>query len=419
MPVVLGDYVELQRGTTYKSAMLGQAGPVLLGLGSIARNGGFKGNNLKTYGGPCDPRHLVRPGEIYVSLKDVTQSADLLGAVARLPPYIPLGRLTQDTVKLVFKKEDASRTYLYWLLRTPQYREYCLAHSTGTTNLGLARDDFLKFEVPPLTREREWIVRLVQTIEDKVELNRRLNKALEGMAQAIFKDWFIDFGPTRRKIAGAVDPVAIIGGLIPDAARAREITALFPDALGDDGMPEGWREKPLDQSLILQRGFDLPKTTRTDGCYPVIAASGPNGTHDEFKVRGPGVCTGRSGVLGGVFFVREDFWPLNTSLWIKDYPNSTPLYAFYLLRTLDLLALNGGSAVPTLNRNHVHQIPVVTPSMSVIHEFERLVTLIYDRIGSAEAESCTLAETCDYLLPKLISGEVRVHDAEQAMAGIA
>ncbi len=76
---VLGSYVELQRGNTYKSALLGQVGPVLLGLGSIARNGGFKNGDLKTYGGTSDPRMLLGAGDIYVSLKDVTQSADLLG----------------------------------------------------------------------------------------------------------------------------------------------------------------------------------------------------------------------------------------------------------------------------------------------------------------------------------------------------
>src|SRR5271166_2335823 len=99
----LGDFIELQRGTTYQGALLGQSGPVLLGLGSIARNGGFKADNLKTYGGSCDPRIILVPGDIYVSLKDVTQSADLLGAVARVPNSIETGRLTQDTVKLEFR----------------------------------------------------------------------------------------------------------------------------------------------------------------------------------------------------------------------------------------------------------------------------------------------------------------------------
>ena len=101
----LCNYVSLQRGNTYKSALLGQEGPVLLGLASISRNGGFRSDKLKTYGGPSDERMLLEPGDIYVSLKDVTQSADLLGAVARVPNTIPQGRLTQDTVKLIFKNE--------------------------------------------------------------------------------------------------------------------------------------------------------------------------------------------------------------------------------------------------------------------------------------------------------------------------
>jgi hypothetical protein len=84
--LTLGDLVSLQRGTTYKSALLGQPGPTLLGLASIQRNGGFRNDNLKTYGGDSPDKLLLGPGDIYVSLKDVTQSADLLGAIARVPP---------------------------------------------------------------------------------------------------------------------------------------------------------------------------------------------------------------------------------------------------------------------------------------------------------------------------------------------
>src|SRR5262245_59496365 len=93
----LGDYFTLQRGTTYKSRLLGQPGPVLLGLATIQRNGGFRSDSLQTYGGDSPDKLLVQPGDLYVSLKDVTQSADLLGAVAKLPLDYPPGRLTQDT----------------------------------------------------------------------------------------------------------------------------------------------------------------------------------------------------------------------------------------------------------------------------------------------------------------------------------
>ena len=102
----LGDYFTLQRGTTYKSRLLGQPGPVLLGLATIQRNGGFRTDSLQTYGGGSPAKLLVQPGDLYLSLKDVTQSADLLGAIARLPIDHPPGRLTQDTVKLEPKGAD-------------------------------------------------------------------------------------------------------------------------------------------------------------------------------------------------------------------------------------------------------------------------------------------------------------------------
>jgi restriction endonuclease S subunit len=146
----LGEQVTLQRGTTYKGSLKGLPGPVLLGLASIERNGGFRSDKLSTYGGESPSNVLLGQGEIYVSLKDVTQSADLLGAVARVPLGIR-GRLTQDTVSLTFKSNALSRNIVYRTLLRDEYREYCRSHATGTTNLGLSREDFLAYPVvaPP------------------------------------------------------------------------------------------------------------------------------------------------------------------------------------------------------------------------------------------------------------------------------
>jgi type I restriction enzyme, S subunit len=270
-------------------------------------------------------------------------------------------------------------------------------------------------KIPPLC-EQEQIADVLGSLDDKIELNRRMNETLEAMAQTIFRDWFVDFGPTRRKLDGATDPVIIMGGLLQDAERAQAIADLFPATLGDDGLPEGWSFKPLDESLVLQRGFDLPKSSRTDGLYPVIAASGPSGTHSKFKVVAPGVCTGRSGVLGNVFYVQQDFWPLNTSLWIKAYPNATPLYAYFLLKEIDLLALNAGSAVPTLNRNHVHNRPTVTPPMAAVSAYTGIAEMLMVKSDQAAKECKTLAATRDLLLPKLMSGEIRLSEAVGAAA---
>lgn len=143
----IGEFVELQRGTTYKSALKDLPGPVLLGLGSIQRNGGFRDDKLSTYGGDSPERLLVYPGEIFASLKDVTQSADLLGAVARVPRHVADGRLTQDTVKLQLTGTIDIGEVLYRTLLTDEYREYCRQHATGTTNLGLSRDDLLSYPI--------------------------------------------------------------------------------------------------------------------------------------------------------------------------------------------------------------------------------------------------------------------------------
>ncbi len=302
-------------------------------------------------------------------------------------------------------KGDINPSFLLYVLEGIDFNDI----SRGSALPYLAAGDLNKLTVTiPGKAAQQAIAETLSLLDQKIELNRRMNETLEGMAQAIFRDWFVDFGPTRRKAAGEADPVAIMGGLTPDPARAAELAALFPAAIDDDGLPVGWTRAPLSDLVVLQRGFDLPKTTRTDGVFPVIAASGPSGTHNEFKVKGPGVCTGRSGVLGGVYYVEKDFWPLNTSLWIKDYPGSSPLHAFHLLRGIDLAGFNAGSAVPTLNRNHVHGLPMVKPPIAIVQAFDALVGPLYAKMATGDGENIVLAETRDYLLPRLMSGAVRV-----------
>jgi type I restriction enzyme, S subunit len=122
-----------------------------------------------------------------------------------------------------------------------------------------------------------------------------------------------------------------------------------------------WIEVPLGDVLKLQRGFDLPESERRQGIYPVIASTGSVGTHEQAMVKGPGVVIGRSGSLGGGQFIEGDFWPLNTTLWVKDFKGNHRRYCYYLLKSLDLAQFNAGSGVPTLNRNHIHPLPVIVP----------------------------------------------------------
>ena len=141
-----------------------------------------------------------------------------------------------------------------------------------------------------------------------------------------------------------------------------------------------WRTATLGEVVTLQRGFDLPTTERKLGSYPVIASTGPVGTHNRAIVQAPGVVIGRSGSLGGGQFIKQDFWPLNTTLWVKDFNNNDPRFCYFLLKSLDLGQFNAGSGVPTLNRNHIHPLPVRVPPLSEQRAIAHILGTLDDKI---------------------------------------
>lgn len=127
----------------------------------------------------------------------------------------------------------------------------------------------------------------------------------------------------------------------------------------------GWRTLQLGEALTFQRGFDITKDEQRNGTYWVISSSGPKSTHTEYKVRGPGVIIGRKGSLGTVFYSDENFWPHDTTLWIKDFHGNDARFAYYFLQTMGFERLDAGSSNPSLNRNHIHTIPVWWPPLPI------------------------------------------------------
>ena len=115
---------------------------------------------------------------------------------------------------------------------------------------------------------------------------------------------------------------------------------------------------PLNEFILLQRGFDLPQGERIYGDVPVVASTGIAGFHNEYKVGAPGVVIGRSGTIGGGQYITQNFWPLNTTLWVKDFKGHNARYVYYLLKSIDFQRFNVGTGVPTLNRNHLSSVLV-------------------------------------------------------------
>lgn len=129
-------------------------------------------------------------------------------------------------------------------------------------------------------------------------------------------------------------------------------------------LPEGWGIKKFSEVAPLQRGFDLPTGKIKKGSYPVVYSNGISNYHNEFKVKGPGVITGRSGTIGKVHYADGNYWPHNTALWVTDFKDNNPRFIYYLYTYVNLEKFATGSGVPTLNRNDVHSFEVLVPSCS-------------------------------------------------------
>jgi type I restriction enzyme S subunit len=384
-PMTLGDFVTLQRGHD---------------LPEHQRNAG-KIPVLGSFGitGYHDTAKAKGPGVT------VGRSGASFGVVN----YSPVDYWPLNTALYVIDFHGNDEKFAYYFLKSLDFKRF----NSGSAQPSLNRNFIhpIQVNIPPLD-EQKAIAHILGTLDDKIELNQQMNRTLEAIARALFKSWFIDFDPVRAKLDGR-----------QPAGMDAETAALFPAEFEDGGaigkIPRGWKVGRLEDLIVLQRGFDLPKTARTPGKYPVLAASGPSGTHSEYKVKGPGVTTGRSGVLGNVFFVHEDFWPLNTSLWVKEFRHSRPIHAYHLLRGLNFEVFNAGSAVPTLNRNHVHGLPVIDAPLSVIEKFEEIVKPIFKQCRANEEQTVFISSLRDTLLPKLLSGEIRVKEAKKIVAEVA
>jgi type I restriction enzyme S subunit len=142
-------------------------------------------------------------------------------------------------------------------------------------------------------------------------------------------------------------------------------------------MASEWKTMKLGEFLNLKRGYDLPSQNRRAGAHPIVSSSGISGFHSEAKVHGPGVVTGRYGTIGIVHYIENDFWPLNTTLYVQDFKGNHRRFAKYLLESVDFHQFSDKAAVPGINRNHVHEAVVIVP---LLVEQERIA----DTIGSLE-----------------------------------
>lgn len=141
-----------------------------------------------------------------------------------------------------------------------------------------------------------------------------------------------------------------------------------------------WNRTNLGNIITLKRGYDLPQQKREEGKIPIFSSSGLSGFHSTAMVEAPGVITGRYGTIGEVFYSKDAFWPLNTTLYVEDFHGNNPLFIYYLLKTLNWQQFTSASAVPGINRNTVHKADIAIPDLHTQNKIATILNHIDNKI---------------------------------------
>lgn len=372
------------------------------------------------------PEALARVGEKISRPGDVVFTSK--GTVGRFAFVRP------DTPQFVYspqlcfwrslRPEKINQRFLYYWMCGPEFFEQFKGVS-GQTDMAeyvsLRDQRRMRMTLPPPDVQQR-VAGLLGALDDKIELNRRMNETLEAMARAIFRDWFVDFGPTRAKMAGAAPYLAA------------DLWALFPDRLDNEGKPEGWSQLPLDEVASFLNGLALQKYPGGPDDLPVIKiAELRNGVTPksgrasrdippQYVVRDGDVLFSWSGSLTQVLWSGGE-GALNQHLFkvaSKDYPK----WLHYLwvdehLPEFQAIAASKATTMGHIQRHHLSAASTVVPDDAIMQVADATIAPLFDQILCNAQENRTLAQTRDLLLPKLMSGEIRLKDAERALEDAA
>ena len=293
--------------------------------------------------------------------------------------------------------------FINYLLRSLDFTAY----SDKAAVPGLNRNDLhtARIVLPPLA-EQYAIAHILGTLDDKIELNRRMNETLEAMARALFKSWFVDFYPVRAKAAGR------------DPGLPQPLADLFPNSFEDSELgeiPRGWRVTNWGALVSLGYGKSLRDYDKTNEAYPVYGTNGMIGSHSRPLCGHPGIIIGRKGAYRGVHFCSSPFFVIDTAFYVEPKEPIELRWAYYQLLRQDINSMDSGSAIPSTGREDFYNLSVLAPPLEVQEAFAELLNPCWVRQERNNRDSSTLATLRDTLLPKLVSGELCVKNAARML----
>jgi len=255
-------------------------------------------------------------------------------------------------------------------------------------------------------KEQLAITSILDAFDDRIDNLRQTNTTLEAIAQALFKSWFVDFDPVHAKADGR-EPEAM------DAATA----ALFPSEFEESELgpiPKGWRVERLSDLVELAYGKALKASDRVAGDTPVYGSGGVTGWHNVALVKEPTIIIGRKGSVGTIYWEDRPCHPIDTVFFVRSQKAPLTL-CLQVLRSLGLDKMNTDAAVPGLNRENAYRLEVVAAPTAVNDAWHKIAEPIYVAISNNSRRCEVLSQLRDTLLPRLISGKLRLPEATEAV----
>ena len=356
----------------------------------------------------CGKRNLSQKGLENSSAKLLPTGSVLLSSRAPIG-YVALAKnpiATNQGFRSLLVKEGFSPEYLYyWLI---QNIEELKRHASGSTFRELSGSALrtIPLHLPRLL-EQQAIAHILGLLDDKIELNRRTNETLEAMAQALFKSWFLDFDPVSAKMEGRWHRGESLPGLPAD------FWDIFPQRFVDSDMgkiPEGWESKELGELANIKGGKQLPKSEILDiGPTPVFGGAGIMGYTKHYNASGYVITVGRVGAYCGRFFAhRGKAWVNNNASLIIPNKNIPSEWLFLSLLKMNIQLIVKGAAQPFIPNGDLTRMKIIVPRKEVLSAFQSLTQSLILQREQRENESRVLAALRDSLIPRLLSGKLRV-----------
>jgi type I restriction enzyme, S subunit len=359
------------------------------------------------------------------------------GAIGRVALIPENGRmiLSSSLMKLTPSREKCCPAFLLYFFRSRKGVQELLknASTVGTPGIGqpLTSLKQISLDLPPL-KEQKSIAHILGTLDDKIELNRKTNETLEAMAKALFKSWFVDFDPVRAKAEGR------------STGLPAEISDLFPDSFDDSELgeiPSGWRVMELGMVSTFLNGYAFKSSDWQEHGVPVVKIGSVKPgfvdvdnvsfvsdeiavSKDRYRLSPGDILIGMTGYVGEVGLVPiSESPPLLNQRVGRVAPMSDAIvsrsFLYNWMRTSafkdSVEVLSHGSAQANVSSDSIQSIPHAIPSSDIERAFASICEPILDRLLEGHREQKLLANIRDALLPKLISGEIRIPDAEKML----